>query len=309
MSFMYGLLLAPFIGAQAVETTEAFKAAAAKSVIQSKLEDCDFAKPISRGFDGIQVATEPGGDVSVSGKDHSGNNWNATYKATPGAGCQLWKVDLGRYGGLDLAFLSFGANSSGGWDTTLSLLLFDQQGRPFPWQATSRFTVTDLGIRELVLLGEARLPTVIVALQNTDAGQGDPEYHAFKFITDRASEIIGKQGNTVWPIVSPLQTPRAVIAKGSLSTDEPGNGLPGAGPISYLSLLGNTDSERRLHLSNEDVGVPKVLVVDANGTRQITSTPDKTDLLKLRAGAIVRAMLGQDCSGNQCSPMVIWVSE
>lgn len=252
------------------------------------------------------MATESGGDVFVSGKDHRGNSWKASYEATPGAGCQLWKVDLGRNGGLDLAFLSFGANSSGGWDTTLSLLLFDGQGRPFPWQATSMFTVTDLGIKELVLLGEARLPAVIVARQSsTDVGQGAPEYHAFQFVADRASEIVGKQGNIVWPIVSTSNTPHVGIAKSSLST----NGTLETSRISYVSLLGNTDSERRLHFSSEDIAVPKVLVVDANGTRQITSSPDKADLLQLRAGGTIRAMLGQDCDSEPCSPMVLWISE
>jgi hypothetical protein len=38
-----------------------------------------------------------------------------------------------------LEIVSPGVDSSGGYDSTLTVILFDQDGQPFPWQATGNF--------------------------------------------------------------------------------------------------------------------------------------------------------------------------
>lgn len=282
------------------------------TVVQQKLEDCDFSSKTARVFEGIQVNTVPGGDVVLSGKDRSGKAWRASYEATPGAGCQIWKVDLGRNGALDLAFLSFGANSSGGWDTTLSLLLFDRNGLPFPWQATSKFETTPLGIRELVKLGNARTPAVIVASpqQSVSGEQKAFDDHIFTFAGDGTSEVFGKQESTTWPSNTPASEAVGASSTTSLSTYEatPNSSSESKAAV-FVSLKGTTDSERRLEFSNGEIAVPKLLVVDRNNVREITSFPDKAELLKLKPGATTKATLGQDCNGDQCAPVVLWISQ
>jgi hypothetical protein len=286
-------------------------------ISQQKVGDCAFqsGKPVVD--QGISMSATPGGDVTISGKDQSNRVWTSTYEATPGAGCQLWKVDLGQNGRLALAFIAFRADSSGGWDTTLSLLLFDDEGRPFPWQATSLFTVDDLGVRELVKLGEDKQPAIIVPrrLEQVSAtgavNKTGTEFHAYSFTNDRVREVLGYDANRTWPLIvpagfvpsSPLQNTE------SLSTSAVNSGQAQVQPETheYVRLTGKNDSERQVEFTDQSVSLPNVLIVDSADGRRIISFPQQSDFQNLKALSLKTTVLGQDCHYGSCSPLIMWM--
>jgi hypothetical protein len=281
-------------------------------VNQQKIADCDFksSKPVNA--QGVQMIATPGGDVTISGRDRSSLLWTATYEATPGAGCQLWRVDLGRNGQLDLAFLEFGANSSGGWDTTLSLLLFDEKGSPFPWQATSKFTSDGLGIRELVKLGDEQRPVVIDPQRRNDIKENPTEYHAYGFSGDRVLEILGEYGDKSWPLMIPSgvldsSAPRTseslstttLLHSQTLQENQVGH--------HFLGLKGNSEYERQVVFSDGSMTMPKILIVDTASERRIISSPQPSDFLNVKRANLITTVLGQDCGQATCSPLIMWM--
>ena len=160
---------------------------------QQKLADCNFqsAAPVSIGIG--KMKTDADGTVILSGQDKTGKSWTASYQAFPGAGCQLWQARLERSEEPALVFVQFGGNTSGGWDTTLSVLLFDAQNRPFPWQAKGKFDVTKDGIDGLVILGKADTPAVLVRTQQSDGPGNHRESHSiYTFLGNRAVEMTGE---------------------------------------------------------------------------------------------------------------------
>jgi len=281
-------------------------------VVQQKIGDCDFqsGKPVADQR--VLMSATAGGDVTVSGKDRSNRVWTSTYEATPGAGCQLWKVDLGRNGRLDLAFVEFGANSSGGWDTTLSLLLFDNDGLPFPWQATSLFTVDDLGIRELVKLGEEKRQAVIVPQRLGEVNGKGIEFHAYDFTDNRVQEVLGSYANKAWPFTVPpgILTSPSSQNMGSLSTIVPAISQVSqtkTGTHDFLRLKGDNDAERQVVFSDQSMDLPKILIVDSAAGRKIISSPQPSDFQNLKTPNVTTTVLGQDCTQGTCFPLIMWM--
>jgi hypothetical protein len=283
-------------------------------IAQQKLADCDFQAPAPVSFGNGTMAADAGGTVTLRGVDRRGKTWTAIYQATPGAGCQLWQTYLEPGGEADLVFLQMGANSSGGWDTVLSVLLFDSQGRPFPWQATGKFTTNKDGIRELVQLGEEKKLAVIVPEQQSDAqGNVYHSYHAYTFTDARTTELIGVYGGVKWPLtdLSPLQQKAAIVVPYTLTTAGQSAGSDEVPPNSphYMGLKGINDSERQLVMSNTSFPLPDVLIVDSAAGRKIVSSPMHSDLTDLQANRAAGITLGNDCSNGDCHPLLLWLKQ
>lgn len=169
---------------------------------QQKIADCNFQSSAPVSFGTGTMVTDPGGPVTLSGIDRRGKKWTAIYEdVAPGAGCELWQAYLGDNGEVDLIFVQHGMDGSGGWDTVLSLLLFDNQGRPFPWQAIAKFTVDDSGVRELVQLEQEKKPVAIVPERKDDDRWNERvSYQAYTFAGTRATELVGTYGGVTWPL-------------------------------------------------------------------------------------------------------------
>ncbi len=291
----------------AAKLTEVMQA----KVVQQKLADCDFSSPHSRVIAGVQMTTSPDGSVLLSGKDRLGREWTVSYPATPGAGCQLWTADLARNGLQDLIFVGFGANTSGGWDTTLMLLLYDDQGQPFPWQTTSKFTVDASGVDELIRLAPEARPAVIVPERQTDQqGQSVYEYSLFGFKGNKVDNLKGLHADIDWPLVSP-STSRALFA------DEKGQRLSNIDPVDaatqkpahFKGLKGTNDADREVVFSDKSIYMPELLIIDSARGRAIISSPGKSDFQAIKSDQSDIVTRGNDCTQDECRPVVMWVRQ
>src|ERR1039457_6931470 len=128
---------------------------------QTKVADCANLPP---GFslDGKNMKYVDG-DLTIDGMDSLGHHYSIA-KGSGSAGCSIWSANLdGTTGPPDLEIVTPGEDSSGGYDTVLSIILFDHDGRPFPWQVTGKFSTTEeLGVDQIVTASASPNASVIV---------------------------------------------------------------------------------------------------------------------------------------------------
>ncbi|HEX7730715.1 MAG TPA: hypothetical protein VF392_16915 [Terracidiphilus sp.] len=279
---------------------------------QQKLADCNFQSsvPVSIGIG--KMKTDADGTVTLSGRDKAGRSWTARYQAFPGAGCQLWQARLERSTEPALVFVQFGGNTSGGWDTTLSVLLFDAQSRPFPWQAKGKFDVTEEGIRELVILGKTNAPAVLVHTQQSDGpGNHHKSNSLYTFLGNRAVEATGELEGRHWPFTTSSSSREwpELPASHTLNTASALSNTDASDAARFEGVRGANDSNRQVILSSGAVYFPDVLVVDTQSGRKIVSFPEQSDLAGLEVGKATGVALGNNCGDGDCHPVVVWLRQ
>jgi len=135
------------------------------------------ASPLISGNASIQWHN---GDISIHGTDLQGKPWGAQIKVAAIADCQVWTSDLANNQRQDLLILSMGIDSTGSWRSQLSLLVFDDQGRPFPWQAMGKFGADTNGILQVVKPEVESSAEIVVSKQSGDRSSGlNYAYHLF----------------------------------------------------------------------------------------------------------------------------------
>ena len=279
---------------------------------QQKLADCNFQSPdpVSIGTGTMKTAED--GTVILSGRDKTGKNWTASYQSFPGAGCQLWQARLERSQEPALVFLQFGGNTSGGWDTTLSVLLFDEQERPFPWQAKGKFDVNKDGIDGLVTIGKADTPAVLVRARESDGpGNNRDSSSLCTFSGSRAIELTGEFEGKHWPFsaFSSLHRWPTPPASHTLKTSSTMSNSEEGVASRFDGVTGTNDSNRQLILSSGDVYFPDVLVMDTRSGRSIVSSPEQSDIAGVEAGKTTGVTLGNNCNDGDCHPVVVWLKQ
>lgn len=116
-------------------TPPAVAALPAHPVRQTKIADCEDATQPVFWEHSTTIRDTPDGDLTISGTDDRGKNWTALI---PGGGvmkCEAWSASLWKHSRDALIFIVYGGSSSGGYDNVLTILFFDKNGRPVPWQA------------------------------------------------------------------------------------------------------------------------------------------------------------------------------
>lgn len=279
---------------------------------QQKLADCNFqsSDPVSIGIGTMK--TDADGTVILSGQDETGKNWTASYQSFPGAGCQLWQARLERSQEPALIFVQFGGNTSGGWDTTLSILLFDEQNRPFPWQAKGKFDVSKDGIDGLVTIGKAGTPAVLVRTRESEGpGNNRDSSSLYTFSGTRTIELTGELEGKHWPFAasSSLHKWPTPPASHTLKTFSSMSNAGAGDDARFKGVAGTNDSSRQLIFSNGYVYFPDVLVMDTRSGRRIVSSPGQSDIAGLEAGKATGVTLGNNCNDGDCHPVVVWLKQ
>lgn len=245
------------------------------------------------------------GDLIVSGKDQAGQTY-AAIKGTSLTGCQIWSADLDGNGQRDLLILTPGQDSSGGYDTELSVLLFDTDGRPFPWKATGNFTSNGAGIRQLVQAPSGRGASVIVPTKEGLAGpDASLAFQAYTFSPNAVTKMTGSAFGLNWPVLA-NSTPELEKHQmaATLSFDQ--KSLPA--PVRLRAGSAQNDSALLvLALNNgQQVEAPATLVEeDAAGDRVITFDPMPSDLQRLLRQSAQITTMGRSCEEEECRPLVM----
>jgi len=201
-------------------------------------------------------------------------------------------------------------DSSGGWDAQLSLLLFDKQGKPMPWQAISYFDVNEKGVQEIVRFPGSDRASIVVPIQEGDKFDGFAYlYDLFDIVGDRVQRITGVRYGVKWPLLPPN---RPDIAGNhlldTLSTVEP---PPKDGQKSSLhrmkKLSGENDSDLTIEWEEgPPIQRPQILVEDqAEQGRLIIFGPTQDDLRNLVKSKPKAKVIGERCGWGHCEPLIL----
>jgi hypothetical protein len=289
---------------------------------QRKLAACDFNNPQTLSLGRVYLETQKDGSVTLRGKNDAGKPWTSSYTVAPGAGCELWEASLDANVSA-LFFVNRGMDSSGGWDTTLSVLYFDDGGNPFPWQAEGYVEVTSLGLANIVQLKDTRAVGVIIATREMGSSAiGDDvwahrdEFRLYKLSQDGVNEVKGVEQGVRWPFVyenakdnwgtRSARYDLSVshrIAMDVLAEEE--SGTNSLHQVEGVKVINGTDPE--FVLSDRKEPFPDILVVDSTNGRNIISDPTISDVSALKISKATAQTFGNNCTEDACHAVVIWI--
>lgn len=114
-----------------------------------------------------KICISPLNYLTVKGSDNNSKQWNFTAAALSGS-ASVWTADLDNNGTQDLIF--FAPTGGCGWapSSDFIALLFEKDGRPFPWIVDGFFEVDSHGIKDLLDLNNDGRAELIK--QNRDDG-------------------------------------------------------------------------------------------------------------------------------------------
>jgi hypothetical protein len=290
---------------------------------QEKLAECDFNNPQTLSVGRAYLKTEEGGAITLSGRSYNGRSWTSTYSASPVAGCELWEANLDA-NTWALFLASYGTNSSGGWDTTLSVLYFDNDGNPFPWEAMGYVEATPHGIANVVRLKDTRAVGVIIATRESDSSQvvghdmaHRDEFRLYKLSHKGVEEIKGVEQGVQWPFIyenakANWGTRPSKYSLSVLHSAEDGVSPSGVEDRKVHKVEGIRDvkgSGPEIVMSDMNVPFPAILVVDSDNGRHIVSGPTLEDVSALKISKATAEIFGNNCSENDCYPVVVWIKK
>jgi hypothetical protein len=289
---------------------------------QKKLGTCDFNNSQTLSLGRVYLETQKDGSVTLRGKNDEGKPWTSSYAVAPGAGCELWEANLDPNTSA-LFLLSRGMDSSGGWDTTLSILYFDDAGNPFPWQADGYVEVTPRGLANVVRLEDTRGVGVIIATREMGSSAighnkwaHRDEFRLYKLSQDGMNEIKGLEQGIRWPfeyenakdswgsrsarydLSVSHRTTSGVLAEG-------GTGKSSLHKVEGIRAVNGTNPE--IVLSDGKEPFPDLLVVDSASGRNIISNPTMSDVSGLKISNATAEKFGDNCTGDACHAVVIWI--
>jgi len=309
----------------------------------SQIVTCDQEGTSYRNADLSIISRGPA--LILQGRDLANNTWKANLSIT-GLGCTIFQADLDDNGHLDLIIYAPGIGDRGSYDTSLTIILFDAQGKPFPWQATGRFTLGDGAIQEIrrdsegvtiLQTSEYGLPawdgisylSYLYRVQNSRVLSQRGSYGGIQFpYLVKANQTDTRIGRTAGEInlstngiaehtVSPVQgtDPRFLeygtdVASTSTTTSD-SSLTSGAGQITNptIDLKSLSNTEKQIVASDgSKLNLPDILVTDhSDGSRQIVFHPEEGDFEQLSGKNYRIHSVGSDCSSlDDCQPFIVW---
>jgi hypothetical protein len=311
------------------------KAVLARPLQQHKVTDCVNASPglTWRGATALNYSSE---GLMFTGINAAGRSWKAIVPASGVLTCEVWSAQLAGQQNEALIVINYG-HSADGYDAELTILMFDRQGRPVPWQAIGHFQTSPAGIAQITSAGPAHNAAIVVSTRTGDRREG------YAFVSDLYEansrglhKVVGNRSGDTWPRLSGnanmLPTTRQKDSKSvdlrSTDGDAAGTSIidaispnqKGDVPVTLDngSLLtarvtipdgSNDQSESKLLLSDQtSIPVPRIIVADAaNGSRTIffgQNVPDAVS--ELRQGKYKIRVTGQHCDAEDCHPFILW---
>jgi hypothetical protein len=287
--------------------------------------------------------TAQGPNLLIQGTSLAGTAWKASLRIS-GLGCTIFHANLDNNGQQDLVIYSPGITDQGAYGTSLSILLFDKSGDPFPWQATGRFTLVKEGIQEIrrdakgvviMQTSELGLPawggisfvsylyrladTRVIASQESFEGidfphvvaasQGDPKITRSANAINLSTNMVALDSN------SPVQNADAMFmrygAESSSAVAASTMSSAKSNPITNPTIDANALSNAGEHMIVSDgskLDLPDILVVDnARGARHIVFHPEDTDVKQLAGKKYRIHPTGLNCSDpDDCHPFIVW---
>ena len=306
-----------------------------------KIAECDRQGLIYQSSD-FSVSIH-GATLEIQDHDLTGNAWEAQTTFN-GPGCEIFQADLDVNGKPDLIIRTPGIGSRGLYDTHLTILLFDDAGKPIPWSATGNFSLAGNGVKEITRSSSGRAIILHSYLVGHPAWDGVSSISKlYQFVDAKVSSIEGTHSGIEFPRISGAREAdsafRKTVSLMSLSTtnssEKPSLLAQNSNPrfvrfgadtpvmakaqsnapltaeqganltIDTESL--NAGAEHIILSDGSKLELPTILVIDSvNGNREIIFSPDSGDLTLLGRGSYSIQQVGTDCQdGDECHPFIL----
>ena len=311
--FLFTSLLAPAFGQ--IAATPASNPVLAKvmegQIKQTKIGDCDHVSNPVLLYNQVEIDSAEDGEISIAGRSNDGSKWRATIGIAPVAVCEVWTAELSPGYPPSIILLATGIDSSGGWDTELSLLLFNKDGLPMPWQATSMFDWDDSGVKEIVRGPGAERASIVLPIQEGDRFDGfSYAYELYDVIGDRFQPVADVRYGVRWPWIPKgqhtLDEHRQMNSLSTVSTTTTAKGNDDS-PVRIKRLSQTAANNLQIELDDNSVVLrPGILVEDnAEHERVILFTHDDGDLRKLIKPGTTVQVIGKECGWDGCGPLIL----
>ncbi len=140
--------------------------------------------------------------LSFAGTDQNGGHWSAVVSAGSVLTCEIWASTLYQGSRGDLIIMN-SSHYEGSYGSDLTILSFDDQGRPFPWHSTGAFTTTKDGIAQIVKAQGEDYANIVVSKREGDKHDGYAYVHQLVSINpDGMSRVSGSKFAYQWPVIT-----------------------------------------------------------------------------------------------------------
>ena len=274
---------------------------------QEKVADClDTQRDVLWNNNVVLRSTAEG--LTVSGRGARSRAWNTIVPISGVMQCEIWSAALAKGQAKSLLIL-VGDEMGGTYGASLTILSFDQENMPIPWQARGSFTSTKTGIAQIVRNTIAGGTQILVSHRQGDRHDGYAYITSLYNATDIGlAKFIGKDGGgNQWPFLSGNLS--ALTGNESKATRSINYGREGA-PSKRLSIsqvLGYDQPQPILYSDGSKTRYPAIVEMNRlNGSRTIyfdENVPDGVAEAK-RSDAKV-ALKGTACDGEECGPFLL----
>jgi hypothetical protein len=290
----------------AITRTKAVNTALANPVEQTKVTDCaDATYPVS-WQNNASLLFAPHG-LQIKGVDLEGHSWSTVVPVSNVMKCEVWSAELRK--GLPPDLLILNADEMGGYQSELTILFFDRNGRPHPWQATGAFTSTSSGIQQVATDQGTSNARVVVPIREGDKFSGYAYVHnLFRISAGGIEKVVGSENSAVWPQIS--GNAKVLVGTEANMTKSESFDADDVSPEATRTLakVGSPDDEKPLTFSDgQTTRIPQiVVVVKSDGSRQIffdENTPD--GIAEIKKGNFSIRLKGTTCEEEECRPFIM----
>lgn len=285
-----------------------------------------------------------GAALEIQGHDLTGIAWEVQTSFN-GPGCEIYQADLDTNGLTDLIIRTPGIGSRGIYDTNLTVLLFNEAGKPIPWSGTGSFSKASNGIKEIIRSSSGDAIILHNYLVGHPAWGGVSSISKLYKCTDaQVSSIDGIYSGTEFPRISGARESdsafRNTVSLMSLSSANSsekdslaahssnprfvrfGADTPVAAKAQSNTPLTaeqgarltidtealNEGAEHIILSDGSKLDLPTILVIDSlSGSRKIVFAPESRDLIPLNKGSYSIHQVGTDCQdGDECHPFILY---
>jgi hypothetical protein len=278
---------------------------------QIKIGECAHGINPVLLYQQVEIDSAEDGEISIVGHSNDGSKWRATIEVAPVAECEVWAAELSPGYPPSIILLAAGIDSNGGWGTSLHLLLFNKDGMPMPWRATSMFDWDDSGVKEIVRVSGAERASVVLPIREGDRFDGfSYAYELYDVVGDRVQPVADVRYGVRWPWIPKgqltLDEHRQMNSLSTVSTTTTAKGNDDS-PVRIKKLSKTAANNDQIELDDSSaVLFPQMLVEDnAKHERVIVFAPQEEDLRKLLKPGTTVQLIGKEGYGDECAPLIL----
>ena len=261
----------------------------------------------------VNAAIEIGQVIRIHNPQNSAAKWNTSLYFSPVLGCDIYQGDLDNNGTDDLVIVTYGGDSSGGYDTRLTILLMDRDGMPFPWRTQGYFRAEKSGIQEIAQGKDHRAMILdSIAVGQAALGGVSYGYRLFHPVDGRVREEHGSYAGVSWPLL-PKGNPNNKELQNKIASSQKNTYLESGNSVE--SAIAAKDTLKVIRLQHDGVllsgagriALPEIAVFDQpDGNRTILFEPGDAELAPYFKQSNSIRLMGTTDFVEDGGPLLLW---